>query len=431
MKNNSLKKLLSADSWGKHFSETVKRLGKNNAGFSLVELIVVIAIMAILAAVAVVGFSLYIPKAQQAADEQLISDIEYAMTLAGYSGDFVVGDSGYIILIPEGDPMVAEGDKIVAVMEASFGSNWKKEVALKYDGWTVNTALLESATAGGQTITDSIYVQNSSATELLENVQTVTQAASGMLGSVVKNEEQYLTALELALGPNYLEMAAEAGLMEYNDASDSYSMPAGSIGADGNVQVSTDMQNQLSNLMVLSVADELDGLSAQDMVDIMNDNYTGTASMAAQMAVKYSVVKAVDLKNGGNTQAFKDLNTSLENANGISDIETAINNYSAAGGEQFNAYLYDESGNISTEAKENFSAVGAIMGGVTSVAGDYKNADSLKDANLFTSGGVSNYLNLYVSAATLQLPVDIPENGIVLIYQMGDDGVMNVYPLYS
>ena len=50
---------------------------RNNKGFSLVELIVVIAIMAILAAVAVVGFSMYIPKAQKAADDQVISDINY------------------------------------------------------------------------------------------------------------------------------------------------------------------------------------------------------------------------------------------------------------------------------------------------------------------------------------------------------------------
>ena len=44
----------------------------NNKGFSLVELIVVIAIMAILAAVAVVGFSVFIPKAQEQADNSTL-----------------------------------------------------------------------------------------------------------------------------------------------------------------------------------------------------------------------------------------------------------------------------------------------------------------------------------------------------------------------
>ena len=406
----------------------------NNKGFSLVELIVVIAIMAILAAVAVVSFSLYIPKAQQASDEQLLGDIEYAMTLAGYNGDFVAGDSGYLILSATGDPIVADGDKIIAVMEATYGSNWKKEVALQYDGWTVNTALLESATTNGQTVTGSIYVQNSSATDLLDNVQTVTQAAAGMLGSAVKNEAQYLDALQRALGSNYLELAAEAGLMEYDESSNSYSMPTGSFGEDG--KLNTDMQTQLSNLMVLSVADELDGLTTQQMSEIANGTYSGDdVSAAAQMAVIYSVAKAADLKQGGNTTAFTNLNNNLQSATGMDSITGAIESYKSEGGAaDWNAYLYvgeGDSQSISDEALANFGAVGAIMGGVSSVSGEYTNADSLKDANLFTSGGVSNYLNLYVSAAALQLPADLPENGIVLIYQMGDDGVMHVYPLYS
>ena len=402
---------------------------RNNKGFSLVELIVVIAIMAILAAVAVAGFSLYIPKAQQASDKQLISDIEYAMTLAGYNGDFVVGDSGYIILSAEGDPIIADGDKLAAVMEATFGSNWEKEVALKYDGWTVNTALLQSATTNGQVVTGSIYVQNSSANELLENVQTVTQAANGLLGDVTKTPDEYVASLERTLGSNYLELAAQAGLFTYDETNDSYSMPAGSF-TDG--KLNDDMQTQLSNLMVLSVADELEGLTPEQMGQIADGTYQGNdVSYAAKMAIIYSVAKAADLNQGGNTQAFKDLNNGLQSAQSTADINTIIENYQATGSSDWDAYLYGENNSISAEALANFGAVGAIMGGVNSVAGEYTNSDKLNDANLFTSGGVSDYLNMYVSAAALQLPADIPENGIVLIYQMGEDGVMNVYPLYS
>ena len=84
---NFFKKLMSSKSQSKYFSETVQRVGKNNAGFSLVELIVVIAIMAILAAVAVIGVSVYIPKAQKAADEQMVADIKTAVDLyANFSG---------------------------------------------------------------------------------------------------------------------------------------------------------------------------------------------------------------------------------------------------------------------------------------------------------------------------------------------------------
>ena len=50
---------------------------KNNKGFSLVELIVVIAIMAILAAVAVASFSIYIERANDAADFEYLSNLTY------------------------------------------------------------------------------------------------------------------------------------------------------------------------------------------------------------------------------------------------------------------------------------------------------------------------------------------------------------------
>ena len=55
---------------------------KNTTGFSLVELIVVIAMMAILAAVAVIGVSIYIPKAQQASDNELLNVLSDALVAA-------------------------------------------------------------------------------------------------------------------------------------------------------------------------------------------------------------------------------------------------------------------------------------------------------------------------------------------------------------
>ena len=51
---------------------------KMTAGFTLVELIVVIAILGILAGVGTVGYSGYIKKANQAADEQLLSNLNTA-----------------------------------------------------------------------------------------------------------------------------------------------------------------------------------------------------------------------------------------------------------------------------------------------------------------------------------------------------------------
>lgn len=65
---------------------------KANGGFTLVELIVVIAILAILAGVAVPAYSGYINKANEAADQQLLADINMAFaTACAMNGESHIG----------------------------------------------------------------------------------------------------------------------------------------------------------------------------------------------------------------------------------------------------------------------------------------------------------------------------------------------------
>ena len=54
----------------------------NHEGFTLVELIIVIAILAILSTGAIAGYSAYIKKANEAADKQLLAELNTAFTIA-------------------------------------------------------------------------------------------------------------------------------------------------------------------------------------------------------------------------------------------------------------------------------------------------------------------------------------------------------------
>lgn len=177
---NFFKKLMSSKSQSKYFSETVQRIGKNNAGFSLVELIVVIAIMAILAAVAVIGVSVYIPKAQKANDEQLAADIEKIMNMYAQSGDLTPGD--YVVIYLDKDAVASNTDDnnattIVKMMEAAYGSNWQKELRLSYADWEMGVIADSNRM---ESIKNSTF-NDDALGNLLGDVQIVTNALGTFL----------------------------------------------------------------------------------------------------------------------------------------------------------------------------------------------------------------------------------------------------------
>lgn len=64
----------------------------NNAGFTLVELIVVIAILGILAAVAVPAYTGYLDKAKEASDTQVVSAMNTAFAAACMENGFANTD---------------------------------------------------------------------------------------------------------------------------------------------------------------------------------------------------------------------------------------------------------------------------------------------------------------------------------------------------
>ena len=162
-----MKEFLFSRSHKKHYSSAVVRMGKNNLGFSLVELIIVIAIMAILVAVAIPVLGIFIEKTKVANDKQKVTDILYAVNLAGQSmqyefdvpqvsnqglqvpvGFIILNDQGEMIILSNDDTCDTNGNittigsdhqEIELMLSDILGSGYNYK--LEHDAWGNTTSI--------------------------------------------------------------------------------------------------------------------------------------------------------------------------------------------------------------------------------------------------------------------------------------------------
>lgn len=406
---NFFKKLFCSNSMSKHFSETVQRIGKNNAGFSLVELIVVIAIMAILAAVAVVGVSVYIPKAQQANDKQLVSDIVNALNLQYYdSPDKAAG--AYVIITTDG--IVASEGYAAEALANAFGSDWNQSDKLKlaYDGWS-NDGLLQYVLANADSaelIANSTYLTTATPEGLMNAVTNLTGAASDVIknyGSTGGNVENKLSAI---LSDEFVTKLNNTGVSPDDD----------------------EYETVISNMLVGHFAGVLNDA---DTDEVMQD--TGMVGMMMSYATVYAYCQTI-----GDTTTMENIDAYLSNSTNMDDLTTdAFNNYlqqncSEEFLEGYVEYTLGEDG----EGGRGYDDVGAaleIMGAVGHISGSYTDLDSLSNANLYSSDSVSEQLNNYISAikavskmdsATVAALNNMGENAVAIF--VAEDGTVSVIP---
>ena len=242
---------------------------KNQAGFTLVELIVVIAIMAILAGVAVPVYSGYIEKAEKAGDLQLLGAVNSAFGAAVIENGAVPQELSSASAPISGGKVtsVSASDVDSAALNASFNKYFagnqdatfkviKQLIYVQKDGVFKDPATVANTPGSGitavnyggttiymseqdiQNLKDSTFLNASTlkgSSGLLDQVNMVTGIAAGMADgalSAVYNDPEFVKTAMSVLGvttkeeyeAKVIEMATNmynngnGGYASYNDA---------------------------------------------------------------------------------------------------------------------------------------------------------------------------------------------------------------------
>ena len=369
---NFFKKLFCSDSMSKHFSETVKRVGKNNAGFSLVELIVVIAIMAILAAVAVIGVSVYIPYSQKAADEQMIADVQKAIDLYATGESLTPGQSGYVVIHKNGggeNGNVTTGgamDQLITdALLATYGDKYGTELKVAYQKWTGTWS-----TEDVEAIQNSIYMQNVYGKDdgILETVQMLTDAMKGFYdgkGSQNSQEAANQAVLDVAAGTKGVNK--EKFVAWWTDGRLDSDVPEDAFDFSGQ----TDM-GKLKIMLAASYAKAKAFVMSTGCADC-NTAFVGT--------------------NGGYFEGVSDSSSARA---ALAEIKTALTNHLNACPDcldHLNNVYFSSNGS----AKSDAEAYIALLGKIDSMSDTITESPEFKGDNLYTSGFVKDFVNEYVS----------------------------------
>lgn len=363
-------------------------------GFTLVELIVVIAILAILAGVAVPAYSGYINETNKTADVQLIADIEKALIMAGYAGEFAEGDGGYITLSVNGivnKDEIVEGSPLDTALKAAFGASYKDTLKLSYDGWGSNGLYNNLTPETAFAVANSSYMTGLRADDLLKDVESMTNMAMNLV-TVLGQGSGFTEGMTLS------QMFTKDGTCAIDTTAAKYGVTKGENETWEEWAAKSDANNATySNLLVMTAADE----SEQYMGGVLGTGDAYEMSGASDMILEFSSFYAYAAINPDFSEtldqymAHLDGTGTVEGLNTVTDASTGAawyNALKAAAGPGYDTYVADDQAFV--------DQVGflSIMGGIGNPSGEQAQmvASDLSNRNLFTDGVVNGMYNDYM-----------------------------------
>lgn len=399
-----------------------------SAGFTLVELIVVIAILGILSAGAAVGYSGYVKKANKAMDQQLISEVEYALTLADIEGSYSqnVGNAsgvlGYVVLSKNADVDIGDDANhfVDDAMKAAFGDNYKASLRLQYD-WTADAATTNIKYPAS--VAASSYVTGAGTEKLLNDVHACTSALAELLGDDAGARGRLALYLDKT---GNTPLADQLAAMGYSDTD---SIP----------------KEVLANATVFAVAKDAE-INKDEIISAFAKNpFTDSSAMlngttwlgngserldlygaAKWYAAGEALVAYIDDPDitrdfnsiTGNTGATTGRDIALAMLQQFRSISEKFNENSATGDPvliaKARSYYDDVVRDGKTQAQLDGEAYVGILSKVNDVAGDYnKDKTTMSDGNLFKSESLNSRVNSVVAAAGM--PADAIGDGKVAV----------------
>lgn len=284
---------------------------KANAGFTLVELIVVIAILAILGGVAVPAYSGYVKKAERSADEALLNELNTAFASACMAN----GESN---INREDNPKINITDKTIDAVNpllntsADIQESFKKFFEGEGEAFKAISDVYYDKTLGifaDETVVIETIKQYLAASSFNGHIEEVTGDVGtlvGLLGGFLKDGEgeniivgtAFETYLSEALGIN---AATEENEQKLANAAVLYLADSAAKMTDENVRnAKATLAVALSQYARNPEEYPLNG-------DIISDMAADTGSGLAGYAMLYATAEAIALKEGEGTPAYEAL----------------------------------------------------------------------------------------------------------------------------